>query len=262
MAEERQAVAFHPSWPAGARGVVERAIERHGGWSLWARLEGVTIELASLGGVLPRLKGYRRSFQLPPVLTALPKLGRTDWFASAGGARVGVFERGAVRLLDPASGAVTFDSPDHRRALLARRGRALRRWRLQDALYFFGYAFASYSAVPFILPGLRWLGPVTASRRGQRLEGVAVEFPAGAQVHSRRQRYLFDAGGLLRRNDYVADVVAPWATGAHHWDDFVTVDGLPLPSRRTVLWRLGGRVLPYPAVLAATFRGFSVSART
>ena len=77
-------------------------------------------------------------------------------------------------------------------------------------------------------------------------------------MHSRKQNYLFDGDGLLRRNDYTADVVGAWARGAHGWDDYVTTSGLPIPGRRTVLPRAGTAVLPFPTVLSATFEGFAV----
>jgi hypothetical protein len=89
--------------------------------------------------------------------------------------------------------------------------------------------------------------------RGRRLRGVWVELPAGAQVHSRRQAHLFDEDGLLRRNDYAADVVGRSAVAAHPCDDYTTVEGLALPARRTVYRRLGGGYIPFPVVLSATF---------
>jgi hypothetical protein len=233
-----------------------RAIDRHGGWSLWARLEAVTVGLTSLRGFLPWLKGYGRSFQLARSLTTYPQAVRTEWHDRAGGPRLAVFDRGDMRLLDPATGQLRVESLDHRRTF---RGlRKARRWSAIDAHYFFGYAFASYAAVPFILPALRWVGPAAATLRGERLAGVRVEFPDGAQVHCRRQSYFFDGSGLLRRNDYVAGVVGGWAVGAHLLDDFVTVEGLPLPARRTVLPRLGGTPLPFLTALRATFAGFGV----
>jgi hypothetical protein len=232
-----------------------RAIDRHGGWSLWERLEAVTVNLASVGGFLPWFKGLGRTFQLMRSLTTFPKTGRTEWREAEGQPCSAVFDRGDMRVLDP-SGRVVGESPHHRSTF-----RGLRKWRRWDALdahYFFGYAFASYAAVPFILPGLRFLGAVSLTSRRERLDGLLVEYPAGAEVHSRRQGYFFDGGGLLRRNDYVADVVGPIAVGAHFWDDFTTVEGLPLPARRTVFFRAGRTVVPFPAVLSATFERFGV----
>jgi hypothetical protein len=233
--------SFHSSWPASARELILRAIERHGGWERWTRLESVTLSLVSLEGFLPWLEGYGRTFHLARSLTTYPKLGRTDWSDGA------VFDRGAVRL--PGGPA----SPNHRRTF---RGlRKLRRWGELDGFYFFGYAFASYTAVPFILPTLPFRGAVTGRWRGERLRGVRVEHPAGAEVHSRRQSYLFDETGLLRRNDYVADVVGRWAVGTHGWDDFATIDGLAVPARRTVMPHWFGITCPFPTVLSATFDG-------
>jgi hypothetical protein len=249
-------IVFHPSWPASAQDLLRRAIDRHGGWSLWVRLEAVTLGLRSLRGFLPWLKGYGRTFRLPRSLTTFPRAGRTEWSDVSGGPGEVIFERGDMRRLDPATGRVLAESLDHRRTF---RGlRKLRRWDALDGCYFFGYAFASYSAVPFVLPGLPFLGEAAGAARGERLQGVEVEFPAGAQVHCRRQRYLFDASGLLRRNDYVADVVGAWAMGAHLWEDFTTVSGLPLPTRRTVFPHLGSTVVPFPTVLSATFEGFGL----
>lgn len=226
---------FHESWPDRARDLLLTAIERHGGWSHWLRLQGIGVGLVSLHGLLPRMKGYGRTFQLPAYATAYPRQGRTVWSDGPDGAPVAEFQAGA----------------GHRASF---RGlHKLRRWDMTDACFFFGYALASYAAVPFILPQLRFVAAVRGRWRGERLEGVRVEFPAGAEVHSRRQSYLFAPDGLLRRNDYVAEIVGAFARGAHGWDDFVTVDGLPVPSRRTVVPRLGSWALGGPTVLQATF---------
>jgi hypothetical protein len=255
-ASPSSAIAFHPSWPAPAQALLRRAIDRHGGWSLWTRLEAVSIDLTSLHGFLPWLKGYGRRFHLARSLTTFPKAVRTEWSEGAGQPCTAVFDRGDMRLLDPSTGRVQAESRDHRRTF---RGlRKARRWDELDAHYFFGYAFASYTAAPFILPSLPFLGAAAGTARGERLSGVRVMLPADAQVHCRTQSYLFDPSGLLRRNDYVADVVGAWAVGAHVWDDFITVEGLPLPARRTVFPRLGSMALPFPTVLSATFTGFAV----
>jgi hypothetical protein len=240
--------SFHSSWPARMRDLVLRAIDRHGGWALWSRLESVTIGLHSLAGLLPWLKGHRRTFTLPDTLTVWPRQGRVQW----GPEGTSWFDRGDMRL--PGG-----DSPGHRRTF--RGPRKWRRWRPIDALYFFGYAFASYTAVPFILPSLRFEARVTGRWRGARLEGVRVRYPAGSDVHSLRQSFLFDESGLLRRNDYVADVVGGWARAAHGWDDYQVVDGLPIPARRTVVPRLGRWPTYFPVVLSATFDRLAVGFR-
>jgi hypothetical protein len=249
-------IAFHHSWPEPAQTLVRRAIDRHGGWALWTRLEAVTVNLVALRGLLPWVKGYGRTFQLARSLTTFPKRVRTEFRDGSGTPCRVIFERGDMRLLDPATGRLQAESPDHRRTFQGRR--RARRWDALDAHYFFGYAWASYNALPFILPRLPFLGSTSCRRRGERLEGVRVEHPAEAQVHCRRQAYYFDARGLLTRNDYVAEVVGGWAVGAHFWDDYTTVNGLPLPARRTVVRRVGRLALPFFVALDATFERFDV----
>ena len=51
-----------------------------------------------------------------------------------------------------------------------------------------------------------------AARRWRRLEA---DFPPGLDTHSPAQVFYFDEGGLLRRHDYVAEVVGGWARAAH-----------------------------------------------
>jgi hypothetical protein len=241
------AIEFHASWPSAARDLVLRAIARHGGWGRWSCLETVTVGLRSLSGWLPWMKGHRRTFTLPDILTVWPRQGRVAWGAD----RAAWFDRGDMHLPDE-------HSAGHRRrfrGLLQRQ----RRWRLIDALYFFGYSFASYTAVPFILPALRFEGSIAGHWRGARLEGVRVRYPPGSDVHSLRQSYLFDATGLLRRNDYVADLVGGWARGAHGCDDYQIVEGLPVPARRTVVPRLGRWPTYFPVALSATFDRLAVT---
>jgi len=252
---------FHASWPPPAQDLVRRAIDRHGGWSLWNRLEAVSVHLVALSGFLPWIKGCGRSFQLAPSLTAFPKEVRTEFHDESGLARLAVFDRGNMHMPDAATGDLraTGVSRDHRRTFAG--PRKMRRWNTVDAHYFFGYAWASYTAIPFVLPTLRYLGDPTVRSRGERWEGVRVEFPSDAQVHCRRQSYFFDGSGLLRRNDYVADIVGPVARGAHLWRDYATVQGLPMPARRTVLLRLGKTPVRFMTALDASFDHLDVRLR-
>src|SRR5688572_33075729 len=126
MPPASDAVAFHPSWPASVRELVLRAIARHGGWSLWSRLESITLCLVSMRGILPWAKGYLQTFDLPRCMTVHPKIERAMWSEEPSGRCVGVFDRGDVRLIDPASGEVRGESRDHRRTFQGARKR--RRW--------------------------------------------------------------------------------------------------------------------------------------
>ncbi|MFL5456219.1 MAG: hypothetical protein ACJ78X_07440 [Myxococcales bacterium] len=162
---------------------------------------------------------------------------------------VGGFASGAVQLLDT-EGALIAENRDARASF--RGWRRYRRWSPLDALYFFGYALTHYHALPFTLVDACPLRLRAARARRRGLRGVEVELPPEVHTHSRRQTFWFDDDGLLRRHDYVAEIVGSWAHGAHLWDDFVRIDGLPLARHRHVVLRLGRLATPL-AVLDARF---------
>ena len=160
----------------------------------------------------------------------------------------GVFSAGQVQILD---GALILEARAEPRASFAGRRRG-RSWSALDALYFFGYALAHYHSLPFSLAAARPLTLRAARSGGRALLGVEVELPPGLHTHSHQQMFFFDGEGLLRRHDYVADVIGWWASGAHRWEDYVEVAGVLVPRRRQVVARLGRFELQKVA-LAATF---------
>jgi hypothetical protein len=231
------------SWPAAARAVVERACQAYGGEERWHRHDVVLVP-RTLSGLLPAVKGNGRTFGLPSrfvISTARPFATFEDY--PEPGAR-GHFDDGAVRLVDTA-GRERARAANHRSSFEG--WRKHRRWSPLDALYFFGYALTHYHGLPFSLAE----GRLLAHRRRGSLDLLTVELPATLHTHSRRQTFHFDADGLIRRHDYVADIVGWWARGAHHWRDYTRVDGLPIARTRHVTLQLGGLSLPLTALHAA-----------
>jgi hypothetical protein len=228
-------------WRREARVLLERAIRRHGGWATWQALPGLTLIPSSLHGFLPALKGLGKTFPQPRRIQVWPREAVAVFhdYPAKGGR--GVFSSGCVELLD-AAGSVTAQRDDPRRSF--RGWRKYRRWSPLDGLYFFGYALTHYHGLPFTLVDGEPLRLRRATVGGRRLRGVEVRLPPELHTHSRTQTFYFDDDGLLRRHDYVAEVVGTWARGAHLWDDFVTVGGLPVARRRHVLARLGRFAVP------------------
>jgi hypothetical protein len=198
----------------------------------------VTLSPTSLTGFLPRRKGVGRTFPLPACDEIEPHRDRAVFLDYPRQGTVGVFEAGRVALGDgPAS--------DHRATF--RGWRKNRRWSPLDALYFFGYALTHYHSVPFGLSQAE----VRAWDPARR--AITVAFPPTVHTHCSVQTFSFDETGLIVRHDYVAEIVGTWARAAHHWRDYVIVDGVPIATRRRVLARLGGLALPIVA-LEARFR--------
>jgi len=109
------------------------------------------------------------------------------------------------------------------------------KWDPLNLAYFNGYAMWTYHATPLVFgePGYEAHDVAPIENEGETLRGVAVRFPEGVHSHSREQRFYFGSDGLLRRHDYTVDV---WADtpAAHFIFDYVDVNGLKYPSRRSV----------------------------
>jgi hypothetical protein len=235
------------AWSGSARSLLEAAIRRHGGWEAWSSLQTLAVRPLLLQGMLPWLKGFGRTFRLPPRAQIHPHQERAVFFDFPAPGATGTFERGRLTLTD-ASGAVTFAADDGRDGF--RGWRKLRRWSAAGALYFFGYALTHYHGLPFTLGRGRPGQPFRLRHEGRWLNGIQVELPPELHTHSRRQTFYFDDDGLLRRHDYVADIAGAWARGAHLWRDFVTVAGLQMPSTRHVIARIGRWTTPFVALHA------------
>jgi hypothetical protein len=236
-----------PGWTGEARALLETAVRRHGGWDAWRSLRTLTVQPKSLSGMLPWLKGYGRTFNLPSRAEIDPHASRALFHDYPAGGASGVFEHGRVALAD-ASGTVITSIADARRTF--RGWRKWRRWAPADALYFFGYALTHYHGLPFTLGRGKPLGIHRVRYRGRMLAGIEVELPADLHTHSRLQTFYFEEDGLLRRHDYVADIAGVWARGAHFWTDFATVAGLEMARVRHVVARVGRQSTPFVALHA------------
>jgi hypothetical protein len=86
-------------------------------------------------------------------------------------------------------------------------------------------------------------GFVVAELPGRRLQ---VQFPDHIPTHSRVQTFRFGEDGLLRRLDYTADVIGPWARVRHTCREYHALAGLMVATRRRVV----PRGLPGPTLVS------------
>jgi len=235
----------------------------HGGLERWRATREIRARMRS-GGFLIRTRvpgtrfaDYRLAVSLPErraIMEPFPQPGLR-----------GVFERGSVRLERP-DGEVVESRSDPRPDFFGRAGlRRNLRWDALDSVYFAGYALWNYLATPYLLArddvetseGEPWTQDGEIWRR---LEAV---FPDELDTHSRAQTFYFDGAGLLRRHDYVAEVVGGWAHGAHYCADHVEAGGLTFPTRRWVRpIGPGNRSLPFPTMVWLELAELEVEAGT
>jgi hypothetical protein len=228
----------------GSQSELQRAIDRFGGAGLWHRLDSVLLEIESIGGPLPTMKGIGRTFPHFGRVQVFPRQSRAVFFDHAG-SLLGNFDAGSVNR------AGLVPTGDHRDCFagIAK----YRSWSLEDALYFFGYALSVYLSIPFLLTTL-------SIQTSPWIDGgfrIDADFPAQIHSHCRRQSFYFDRNGLLKRHDYTADIVGRLAQGAHFTSDYEEMCGLPVARKRQVFFRAGSLVTRIP-VLFATLRPLEV----
>ena len=158
----------------------------------------------------------------------------------------GVFEHGDVRI-ETDDGEVLAERKNPRAAFGGRRNLW---WDDLDLLYFAGYALWGYMGAPFIFtrPGLRGRGDRAVARGRRGLAGPAGALPRRTcpPTHA-SSRTTSAPDGLIRRNDYTAEVFGGWAKAAHYCWDYRDFDGFKIPTRRGAMPRGPGR----PAACAA-----------
>jgi hypothetical protein len=166
--------------------------------------------------------------------------------------QVGVFDHGETRI-ETADGETLESRSDPRSAFTGRAGlRRNLRWDALDSAYFGGYAMWNYLTTPLLLTrdGVEAREGDEWDVGGEVWRRLDVDFPPDVATHSRRQSFYFDARSLLRRHDYVAEVVGRWAHGAHYCDEHVRASGLVFPTRRWVRpVGIGNRALPFPTTV-------------
>ena len=229
--------------------LLAEVLEAHGGLERWRAASTIAAGVHS-GGLLLRTRVPGTRFADYEVTVGVGnELAVLDPFPEPGSR--GVFDHGEVRI--ERDGKVLAERSDPRPEFFGRTGlRRSFRWDALDSVYFAGYAMWNYLNTPQLLTradievrtGDPW------SQDGEAWRRLEVVFPEGFDTHSREQTFYFDERGMLRRHDYVAEVVGGWAHGAHYCADHVEAGGLRFPTRRWVR-PIGpaNRSLPFPTMI-------------
>jgi hypothetical protein len=110
-------------------------------------------------------------------------------------------------------------------------------WDRLHLTYFLGYAIWNYLTTPFLFSGPGF----TTREFGAHVEGgeawrvLEVTYPDDVPAHTKVQKLYFGGDFMLRRLDYVADVLG--GVAAHYCYDHVMIDGLVFPTLRRVVRR-------------------------
>jgi hypothetical protein len=103
--------------------------------------------------------------------------------------------------------------------------------------YFLGYAMWNYLTVLFLFASAGFntkeIEPHAEGKEVWRV--LEVTHPDDVPAHTKTPKLYFDEAFLLKRLDYVTDVLG--GVGAHYCYDPVTVDGIVIPTSRRVVQR-------------------------
>jgi hypothetical protein len=192
------------------------------------RLGGWALPLRFQRGKLADYTGEVSTREPQAVLSPYPGEGRR-----------GVFEGDRVRI-ETTDGEVLEERTNPRAAFGGRRNLW---WDDLDLLYFASYALWGYVTAPFLFVREGFVVEDEEPWRegGETWEGIRVTFPPDIPAHSQQQSYWFGPDGLIRRNDYTAEVFGPWAKAAHYCWDYRDFGGFMVPTRRAAMPRGPGR---------------------
>ena len=242
-----------PASPVGAGGgsdTAARALRAYGGQAAWRNAHAIESTV-TVGGLLFQAKGIN----IPAHARFTIDVQRPHTVIDP------VDAAGDVGVLDGFS--VTIQSKDGR--LLQQRDDARQHfqnasisipWDALNLAYFLGYAFWGYFTLPnqLLRTDIRW----TELAGGE----LQADYGSGLPVHSRIQRFWFDANsGLLRRNDYEPIAAAVGVKVANVVFEHAIAGGIPYAKKRRV--KLSpvqyGWVLPAPDFITIDVESWRLS---
>ena len=227
--------------------LLREVMEAHGGFAAWHGAKSVRVVM-STGGVLFSMRTTRDAFRQTEVVVHL-RSPRTEIRNFPRGGQTGHFEPNRVWIED--RGGRVLAERDNPRASF-RRIRKQVHWDHLDSVYFAGYAVWNYITSPYLLcrSDVALEDAPSCEDKGQTLRGLRATFPERIPTHNTKQVFYFDKRGRLRRHDYHAEVIGPYAVASHYCADHQTFGKAVFPTRRRVVPRIGtGKTLPFPTLV-------------
>lgn len=218
----------------GVSELLLEAIEAHGGMKHWNPVTRVLVS-ARVTGIA--LTSKLRPFPFKSMRAEVtPRIPRVVFESFPGDGQRGIFEREGVRIVGP-DGDVRKERENPREEF-----RGIHRslyWDDLDVLYFGGYALWNYINLPFLLysSGFTVREGDPWEEGGKTYRRLHATFPEDIPTHSREQVFYLNAGGLIERHDYTAEVFGKWARAVNYSSEFTEAGGLVIPTRRIVFPR-------------------------
>lgn len=228
-------------------GLLREVMDTHGGFSAWHEAKTVRAVM-STGGVLFLMRTTRDAFHHTEVVVDL-RSPRTEIRDFPRGGQTGFFEPNRAWIEDR-NGKMLAERRNPR--AFFRGIRKQLHWDHLDSAYFAGYAVWNYITAPYLLcrSDVTVEEGASCTYKRQTWRGLTASFPQDFPTHNEKQVFYFDRQARLRRHDYHAEVIGPYAVASHYCTDHQTFGGTVFPTRRKVVPRTGsGKTLPFPTLV-------------
>lgn len=240
--------------------LIKRICAAHGGLDRWKLVESIELQLDIFGPILiTKFKSPWLSNITANVFTDKPYVSIHN-FPEEG--HTGIFDGFQVYIYnanDKIYCERNYSNPEQLKA------KPRLHWDHMDLIYFLGHALWGNSCSPTILTDQSFnveQGKDIKSFDGKILSTLHVHYPNHIPTHSKKQVFYFNQQGLLCRNDYTADAPSALAIGSHFYDDYKKIDGLVIPTHRTVFPRLwNGTALKPFKVMDGRFKDILINWR-
>lgn len=218
--------------------LLESVIEAHGTAQRWQQVDAIDVTFNFWGGLLD-LKGFPGHFR-PTVSIDAHTPRTTIRHLDRESDNRWIFTPDRVWIERP-DGSVAAERSAPRSAFAGHVRETP--WDELHLTYFLGYSMWNYLTAPFMLAGpgftTRELEP--HEENGEIWRRLEVTFPEDFPTHCAVQVFYFGDDFMLRRIDYVTDVLG--GVGAHYAHDMKTVEGITFPHFRRVVRRTTERAV-------------------
>jgi hypothetical protein len=235
--------------------LLKLATEAHGGLDRWNHLRSLEAHLSVTGGIW-HVKG--RPDVLKAIRIELPLHEERLTTHFVGQNKRFLFTPHQVSVEDE-QGHVIEKRDDPRRAF---EGQVLETpWDDLHIAYFDSYALWTYLTIPFLYtyPGFLTEELPPWRENGEEWRPLKAVFPDYIASHTREQISYFGEDGLLRRHEYVVEIMGG-ARGLNYAYDYRQVDGIMVPTRRRVLgFDNKKRMIPDPVLVAIDIHDIAFS---
>jgi hypothetical protein len=209
--------------------LVNVAVAAHGGLKRWNRVTTVKVT-ASITGEIWKVKG--KPDYLKEVIFEVETKRERVTMDFPGRDKRSVFEPNRVEM-QRRDGTVIATREDPEASF--QRKDQLTPWDDLDVAYFSGEALYAYINTPFLYTyegfSSEEIAPIQVD--GETWRRLKVTFPDTVKSHTKTQTSCFGPDGLLRRHDYIVDILGG-APGLNYASNYREIDGIKFPATRRV----------------------------